>query len=137
MKKQVVTSPQLPPTTGPLSQGVVVGPLLFTSGMGGTDPGTGELAGPSVGAQTIQALGNIRSVLVEAGLDFEDVVKVTAHLHDVDHDFEEFNEAYRECFSAPYPVRTTVGSRMGGAIRVEIDVVAVRRSESEVGGAGA
>lgn len=135
MSKQVVTSPQLPPSTGPLSQGVIAGPLLFTSGMGGTDPDTGELAGPTVGEQTIQALTNIRGVLVEAGLDFEDVVKVTAHLHDVDHDFQAFNEAYRKCFSAPYPVRTTVGSRMGGAIRVEIDVVALLRSESGVGSA--
>lgn len=50
-------------------------------------------------------------------------MKTTVHLADLDGDFAEFNEAYAEFFTAPYPVRTTVGSTLAG-ILVEIDVVA-------------
>jgi len=75
--------------------------------------------------QTRQVLRNIGAVLAEYGLDFDDVVKVTAHLEDL-ADFAEYNEAYAEFFTEPYPVRTTVGSRLAD-ILVEIDVVAALR----------
>ncbi len=52
----------------------------------------------------------------------DDVVKSTVHLATL-ADFAEFNEAYKEFFSEPYPVRTTVGSELDN-ILVEIDVVA-------------
>jgi 2-iminobutanoate/2-iminopropanoate deaminase len=65
---------------------------------------------------------NIAAVLAEHGASLDDAVKVTAHLHDLKRDFAEYNEAYREFFAAPYPVRTTVGSQLFD-ILVEIDVV--------------
>jgi len=55
----------------------------------------------------------------------DDVVKVTAHLADV-RDFDGYNEVYREFFSTPYPVRTTVQSVIPGGSLVEIDVIALR-----------
>lgn len=67
-------------------------------------------------------LRNISAVLAEHDLTFDDVVKVTAHLEDL-ADFAEYNAAYAEFFTEPYPVRTTVGSRLAN-ILVEIDVVA-------------
>jgi enamine deaminase RidA (YjgF/YER057c/UK114 family) len=51
-----------------------------------------------------------------------DVVKVTAHLADLD-DFDRYNSVYEGFFTEPYPVRTTVGSKLDN-ILVEIDVVA-------------
>ena len=56
------------------------------------------------------------------GVGMDDVVKSTVHLATL-ADFAEFNEAYKEFFSEPYPVRTTVGSELDN-ILVEIDVVA-------------
>ena len=64
----------------------------------------------------------MQAVLDVQGLTMNDVVKTTVHLQDL-ADFAEFNEAYAEFFSAPYPVRTTVGSQLAN-ILVEIDVVA-------------
>lgn len=75
--------------------------------------------------QTRQVLRNVGSVLAEHGLTLDDSVKVTVHLADL-ADFAEFNEAYQEFFTAPYPVRTTVGSQLAN-ILVEIDVVAAIR----------
>ena len=70
-----------------------------------------------------QVLRNIQKVLAASGATMDDVVKVTAHLEHLDRDFAEYNRAYAEFFTAPYPVRTTVGSRLAD-ILVEIDVVA-------------
>jgi enamine deaminase RidA (YjgF/YER057c/UK114 family) len=47
---------------------------------------------------------------------------VTAHLQDVNRDFAAYDAVYREFFSAPFPVRTTVGSDLIN-ILVEIDFV--------------
>lgn len=76
-------------------------------------------------------------MLKAQGLGLEDVVKTTVHLQHLHRDFQEFNEAYEELFTAsfaarpfaarPFPARTTVGSDLMN-ILVEIDVVAVRRS---------
>lgn len=121
-RDQAFTSKVAPPPAGPYSHGVVVGDLLFTSGFGGHDPATGELP-ETVEDQTRQTLRNLADVLKERGLTLDDVVKVTAHLQHVRRDFPGFNSAYEEEFTAPYPVRTTVGSDLLGML-VEIDVVA-------------
>ena len=67
---------------------------------------------------------NIGGILEASGCSMNDVVKVTAHLADVG-DFDGYNEVCRECFSTPYPVRTTVQSVIPGGSLVEIDVVAL------------
>ncbi len=65
---------------------------------------------------------NIKNILEAGGATMDNVVKSTVHLADL-KDFQAFNEVYREFFTAPYPVRTTVGSELPG-ILVEIDVIA-------------
>ena len=61
-------------------------------------------------------------VLAERGATLDDALKATVHLADLG-DAPEFNEVYREFFTEPFPVRTTVGSVLAG-ILVEIDLVA-------------
>jgi len=63
-----------------------------------------------------------KKILDTKGAKFADVVKVTAHLQDVNRDFAAYDAVYREFFSAPFPVRTTVGSDLIN-ILVEIDLV--------------
>lgn len=121
-RKTAVTATDAPRPAGPYSHGVVCNGFLFTAGFGPRDPATGELA-DGVGEQTRRVLRSIQAVLREAGAELDDVVKATVHLADLHRDFAEFNAAYAEFFSAPYPVRTTVGSQLNG-ILVEIDVVA-------------
>lgn len=121
--KQAIRTDRAPEPAGPYSQGIVSGPFVFVAGQGPTDPATGAVA-DGVGDQTRQVLRNLSAILEEAGSSLDDVVKVTAHLSTLD-DFPAFNDAYREFFHEPYPVRTTVGSELRG-IKVEIDVIAAR-----------
>lgn len=122
MPKTAVTLSNAPKPAGPYSHGVVANGFLYTAGFGPQDPATGLVVDGGVKEQTRQVLRNIGAVLAEYDLSFDDVVKVTAHLEDL-ADFAEYNEAYTEFFAEPYPVRTTVGSRLAN-ILVEIDVVA-------------
>jgi len=124
MSKTAVQTTNAPQPAGPYSQGIIANGFLYTAGFGPQDPATGEVA-DSVSEQTRQVLRNIGSVLAERGLTLDDSVKVTVHLADL-ADFAEFNEAYQEFFTTPYPVRTTVGSQLAN-ILVEIDVVAAVR----------
>lgn len=122
MPKTAVTLSNALKPAGPYSHGVVANGFLYTAGFGPQDPATGLVVEGGVQEQTRQVLRNIGAVLAEYGLGFDDVVKVTAHLEDL-ADFAAYNEAYAEFFQEPYPVRTTVGSRLAN-ILVEIDVVA-------------
>lgn len=129
MSKSAVTLSNAPTPAGPYSHGIVANGFLFTAGFGPQDPATGAVVEGGVREQTRQVLRNVGAVLTEYGLSFDDVVKVTAHLEDL-ADFGEYNVAYAEFFSAPFPVRTTVGSRLAD-ILVEIDVVAAVPPRSE------
>lgn len=121
IEKTAISTDQAPQPAGPYSQGIVTGDFVHTAGFGPQDPATGAVA-DGVAEQTRQVLRNISAVLAQHGAGMDDVVKSTVHLADLS-DFEEFNLAYGEFFSEPYPVRTTVGSTLPG-ILVEIDVVA-------------
>lgn len=101
------------------------GDLLFTAGITPVNPATGELAGPGIEDQTRQVLDNIGAILQAANLGFDQVLKVTVHLANLERDFAAFNAVYQESFHRPYPVRTTVQSGLAGFL-VEIDVVAGR-----------
>lgn len=121
-----VNNAQAPRPAGAYSQGRGGAGLVWTAGFGPQDPATGMVA-DDVAGQTRQVLRNVLAVLAQRGLDASDVVKTTVHLQELKRDFAEFNAAYAEFFTAPYPVRTTVGSDLMN-ILVEIDVVAVERA---------
>jgi reactive intermediate/imine deaminase len=105
---------------------VRAGELLFVSGIVAVD-GQGRLVGgDDVVAQTRQVFENMRSVLAAAGCGFEDVVKVTVFLTDID-ERPLINPVRQEVFGATRPASTLVeGPRLAvpGA-RVEVEAVAV------------
>jgi reactive intermediate/imine deaminase len=105
---------------------VVAGDLLFVSGLVGVDRHGALVGGDDVAAQARQVFANMRAVLDEAGCRFEDVVKVTVYLTDVD-DRPKINPARQEVFGDARPASTLVEvSRLAvpGA-KVEIDAVAL------------
>jgi 2-iminobutanoate/2-iminopropanoate deaminase len=105
---------------------VVAGDLLFVSGLVGVDRHGALVGGDDVAAQTRQVFANLRAVLDEAGCRFEDVVKVTVYLTDVD-DRAKINPVRREVFGDARPASTLVEvSRLAvpGA-KVEIEAVAL------------
>ena len=122
-------SPDAPQPAGPYSHAVRIGGFVYTAGFGPQHPETGEVP-EGAAAQTRQVLANLQVALRAVGAELDQVVKTTCHLRYPERDFAEFNAAYREFFTEPYPVRTTVGSELPG-ILVEIDAVAVSADTAE------
>lgn len=122
--KQEIKTTGAPQNTGPYSQGILVHPFIFTSGEGPLDPATGEIVDGTIEEQTLLTFKNIEAILAAAGATLDDVVRVTAHLQDI-NDFERFSKTYETIFTGPVkPTRTTVGSQLTG-IKVEVNVIAV------------
>jgi 2-iminobutanoate/2-iminopropanoate deaminase len=123
---QAVRSENAPAPIGPYSQGVMAGNELFCSGQVALDPASGELAAGDVAAQTHQALRNLGAVLEAAGMSYDNVVKTTVFLVDM-NDFSAVNEVYATYFDAAKPARSTVAvAGLPRGARVEIDAIARR-----------
>jgi 2-iminobutanoate/2-iminopropanoate deaminase len=125
MAKYVIQSKRGAPPQGAYSQGWRAGDFIFVTGTGPVDPATGNLVGDTIEEQTEQTIDNLLSILEADGALLSDVVKVTAHLSDTSL-FARYNAVYARRFSKPYPVRTTVGSDLGHApgMLVELDCIA-------------
>jgi 2-iminobutanoate/2-iminopropanoate deaminase len=123
MPKKEIKHPEKKVSTGAYSAGVLVDGWLYVSGQGPLDMRTGDVLHGSIEEEVRLTLGHVGKILQAAGCGFEDVVKSTCHLSDI-ADFERFNAAYAEFFPGVRPARTTVQSKLGGGIKVEIDVVA-------------
>lgn len=109
-----------------LSHAVRVGDVLYVSGQLGTDVATGKLVPGSFEAEARQALENLRSVLAEAGMAYDDLVKVTVFVKDI-ADVATFNNLYQTFFSTPHrPTRSAVAvTGLAFNARVEVEAVAV------------
>lgn len=124
MARTEVRTPDAPAPAGAYSQGVRIGRIVCTAGLGPHDPVTKRVVGEDIAAQTVQVMKNLEAVLKAAGCGFDDVIKTTVHLQEARRDFAAFNRVYEGFLKAPYPVRTTVGSQLAG-ILVEVDMMAV------------
>jgi 2-iminobutanoate/2-iminopropanoate deaminase len=109
--KEVVTRPDGADPKLPFSAGIRANGFVFTAGQVGTDPATGQVAGPDVGAQTRMALENVRVVLEAGGSSLDQLVKVTVFLSDM-RLFDGMNAVYREVVPEPRPSRSTVEARL-------------------------
>jgi 2-iminobutanoate/2-iminopropanoate deaminase len=128
MAMKVISTDAAPSAIGPYSQAVDTGGMLFVSGQLGMAPETGDLVGDDIGAQTRQALENLKSIVSAAGLSLNDVAAVDAFLTDMG-DFAAFNTVYQEFFSDHKPARAVVAVQAlpkGGM--VEIKCIAVRNT---------
>ena len=122
MPKQQITTRSGASPVGAYSQGLRVGDFIFVSGQGPLDPATGQIVGETIEDQTARVLENIKAILEAGGATLADVVKVSAHLSDLQL-FGRYNKVYDTYFPDPKPTRTTVGSQLMG-ILVEIDAIA-------------
>ena len=123
MHQEEIRPEGAPPPGGPYSLGIRVGDTLWTAGQAPFDQ-EGNVVGSDVSEQTEVVFDNLERILEAAGSSLGDVVKITAHLQDLHGDFAAYNEVYAKRFGDHRPVRTTVGSTLGGFL-VEIDAVAV------------
>jgi 2-iminobutanoate/2-iminopropanoate deaminase len=123
MPKTEIHHPEKKVSTGAYSAGVACDGWLYVSGQGPLDLRTGEVVHGTIGEETRLTLSHIGKVLEAAGCTFDDVVKCTCHLADI-NDFDGFNAVYAGFFTGVRPARTTVQSVLWGGIKVEIDAVA-------------
>ena len=115
-----------PGSTGPFSEAVRAGNILFLSGMLGTDS-TGRLAAGGIGPETRQTLENIKAALARNGLTMNDVVKCTVFLADI-AEWGAMNRVYATYFPESKPARSAVGGTgLVRDARVEIECIAAFR----------
>ena len=122
---KVISAKNAPAAVGPYSHAVLGGNVLYTSGQLGLDPVSGALK-EGVEAQAKQALENLGAILAEAGMSFQDVVKTTVFLADM-NDFAAINAIYAEYFTGETPARSCVqvaALPKGGLF--EIECIAVK-----------
>lgn len=123
IRMREVFTDKAPAAIGPYSQAIIAGDFLYASGAIGINPATGDLV-EGIEKQTIQVMENLRNVLLEADVNFTQVVKFTIYLKDM-NDFATVNEIYGRYLKKPYPARATVEvSRLPKDVLVEIDAVA-------------
>ena len=124
MTRRAIATGNAPGAAASYSQAIATDNLLFCAGPIGLDPATGELA-DGFDAQAEQVLKNLTAVLDAAGFTWDDVVKTTCFLADI-NDFTAFNAVYGRFMPDPPPARSTfaVAALPKGA-RVEIEAVAV------------
>lgn len=124
--KKVINTELAPKAIGPYSQGIMVGDLVFLSGQMPVDPATGELVTGDVPvvAQAHQALKNIKCILESQDMSFDNVIKTTVFIDNMD-DFAKVNEVYAQYFKEPYPARSCVEvAKLPKGALVEIEVIA-------------
>lgn len=126
MKKIIHTS-KAPAPIGPYNQAVLTGNMLFTSGQIAIDPTSGELVTSDIKAETKQVMENMKAVLEAAEMTFENVVKASIFISDMNN-FGQINEVYATYFDdESAPARETVEvANLPKFVNVEISMIAVK-----------
>lgn len=123
--KKVVFSESAPKAIGPYSQAIKANGFLFISGQLPVLPATGEFAVGGIEGQTKQSLENLKAILVAEHLSFDNVVKATVFLKDM-NDFVAMNNVYAKYFIKDCPARACIQvAKLPKDALVEIELVAV------------
>lgn len=124
MNKRIINTSKAPSPIGPYSQAVVAGNLIYISGQIAIDPANNELISESIAAETHQVMKNLQAILDEAGTNFDQIIKTTIFLKDMDM-FATVNEVYGSYFTGNYPARETVAVKgLPKNVNVEISMIA-------------
>jgi len=125
--KKIINTNNAPAPIGPYNQAVLAGNTLYTSGQIAINPSTGELVTSSIEVETTQVLENMKAVLTEAGMTFENVVKTSIFVKNM-NDFAKINTVYGHYFNAETaPARETVEvGNLPKFVNVEISMIAVK-----------
>ena len=126
IEKHVATSAKVPKPLAPYSPGIRVGELIFIAGQLGLDVSTGALVPGGIEVETRKALQNMGNVLEAAGATFENVVKTTVFLRDI-NEFAKMNAIYGEFFTDKPPARSAfqvAALPLGAAVEIEAIAIA-------------
>lgn len=125
--KKIIHTDKAPAPIGPYSQAVMFGNTLYTSGQIAIDPETSHLMLHNVETEARQVMKNLQAVLESAGMTFENVIKTTIFLTDME-DFAKVNEIYSSYFDEnTAPARETVAvAALPKSVNVEISMIAMK-----------
>ena len=125
--KHIINTPKAPAPIGPYNQAVMSGDTLYISGQIPLNPENGELVSGDIQEETHQCMKNLKAILKEAGLKFDNVVKTSIFVKDM-HQFAKINEAYAQYFDPDTaPARETVEvANLPKFVNVEISMIAVK-----------
>jgi len=125
--KKIINTSKAPAPIGPYNQAVLTGNMLYTSGQIALDPETGELKLGNIQDETALVMENLKAILTEAGMTFENVIKTSIFISDMNN-FAQINEVYAKYFDADTaPARETVEvANLPKFVNVEISAIAVK-----------
>ena len=124
--KKIIFTEKAPAPIGPYNQAVLAGNTLYTSGQIALDPQTMELVISDIETETKQVMENMKAVLEAAGMTFENVIKSTIFIMDM-NDFTRINSVYGSFFNEKTaPARETVQvAGLPKNVNIEISMIAV------------
>ncbi len=125
MKKQIINTTHAPAPVGPYNQATLYNGVLYISGQIAIDPATGNLVNDSIEAETHQVMKNLQAILETAGLTFEDVLKCSVFVSDMNN-YSRINAVYAEYFDeATAPARELVEvANLPKFVNIEISAIA-------------
>lgn len=125
--KQIITTTKAPAPIGPYNQAILSGNTLYTSGQIAINPENGELVLDNITIETKQVMENMKAVLEAADMDFENVIKTSIFISDM-NDFSEINAVYSNYFNEETaPARETVEvANLPKFVNVEISMIAIK-----------
>lgn len=124
--KKIISTPHAPNAIGPYSQAVEINGMLFISGQIPIDPETGKIVEGDITEQTTRVMKNIGAILERAGYSFNDVVKSTCLLSDMNN-FSAMNAVYGAYYSENPPARAAYGVvKLPMGALIEIETIAVK-----------
>ena len=123
--KKIIFTDKAPKAIGPYSQAVEINGTLYISGQVPINPETGQMP-EGIKDQTEQVMKNIGAILEAAGYTFNDVVKSTCLLTDMDN-FQAMNEVYGGYYKENPPARAAYGVvKLPLGALIEIETIAVK-----------
>jgi len=122
----IINSSNAPDAIGAYSQAINFKNLIFTSGQIPIDRKTNNIVSDIFKDQIIQVLYNLNEVLVSAGSNKKNIVKLTVYLTDLSN-FKQLNEAFEHFFVDNFPARSVVEvSALPMNVKVEIDAICIK-----------
>jgi 2-iminobutanoate/2-iminopropanoate deaminase len=125
--RKIIITPNAPAPIGPYNQAILKGNTLYTSGQIAINPENGELVLNDIKSETNQVMKNLKAVLKAAEMTFDDVVKATIFISDM-NDFVQINEVYGSYLNEENaPARETVQvAKLPKNVHVEISMIAIK-----------
>ncbi len=126
MEKKIINTKKSPAPIGPYNQAVLKGKTLFISGQIALDAESMKLNNKSINNETHQVMHNLKNILEEANMNFNDVVKSSIFLSDMTF-FKEVNEIYGSYLTpGNEPARETIAVKtLPMNVNVEISMIAI------------